>query len=60
MTPIFRCLEKSVHFNRFFIKNVKRMASTTSSGSTYDGSMITSGYLQGKVIEFQAQGQKKY
>ena len=52
MTPIFRTLEKSIHFNRFFIKNAKRMASTTSSGSTYDGSMITSGYLEGKVVEF--------
>ena len=35
------------------------MASNTSSGSTYDGSMITSGYLKGKVVEFQAQGQNK-
>ena len=58
MTPIFRTLEKSIHFNRFFIKNAKRMASTTSSGSTYDGSMITSGYLEGKVVEFYAQGLK--
>ena len=35
------------------------MASNTSSGSTYDGSMITSGYLKGKVVEFQAQGLKE-
>ena len=52
MTQIFRLLEKSIYFNRFFIKNVTRMASTTSSGSNYDGSMITSGYLEGKVVEF--------
>ena len=52
MTSIFRNLEKSIHFNRFFIKNATRTASTTSSGSTYDGSMITSGYLEGKVVEF--------
>ena len=59
MTAIFRTFEKSIHFNRFLIKNVTRMASNTSSGSTYDGSMITSGYLKGKVVKFQAQGQKK-
>ena len=43
MTAIYRPLTKFVNFHRFLSK-YDRMVSSTSSGSTFDGRMITSDY----------------